>query len=50
MSESLEISGLDFVKDGIGCSALKEGKPVAGQANGKAVRIIRRGERFVSPR
>jgi NADPH-dependent 2,4-dienoyl-CoA reductase/sulfur reductase-like enzyme/nitrite reductase/ring-hydroxylating ferredoxin subunit len=46
MSESLEISGPDFLNDGIACSALEEGKPVAGQANGEGVLIIRRGEVF----
>ena len=46
MSESVEIRGPDFVKDGLACSALEEGKPVAGQANGEAVLVIRRGEVF----
>jgi len=46
MSESLEPSGPDFLKDGIACSALDEGKPVAGQVNGEAVLMIRTGEMF----
>ena len=42
----MEISGPDFTHDGIACSELREGRPVAGQANGEAVLIIRRGEAF----
>lgn len=46
MSEPVKISGPDFGKAGIACSALEEGKPVAGQAHGEAVLLIRRGEVF----
>ncbi|MBL0311600.1 MAG: FAD-dependent oxidoreductase [Holophagaceae bacterium] len=46
MSEPIELSGPDFEKDGIPTSALEEGKPVAGQAHGEAVLVVRRGEVF----
>jgi len=46
MGEPIGIGGPDFAQDGIACSALEEGKPVAGQANGEAVLIVRRGEGF----
>jgi len=44
MSEPLEIKGPDFAQEGIAWSALEEGIPVAGQVNGTAVLIVRRGE------
>lgn len=44
MSEHADTSGLDFAKDGIAFSELEDGKPIAGQANGDALLIIRRGE------
>ncbi len=46
MGEAIEVGGPDFAIDGIACSALEEGKPVAGQANGEPVLIVRRGEAF----
>ena len=46
MSDPINISGPDFAKEGIECSALEEGKPVAGHVNGEAVLIVRRGAGF----
>jgi 3-phenylpropionate/trans-cinnamate dioxygenase ferredoxin reductase subunit len=43
VSDPVEVSGPDFAKEGIACSALEEGQPVVGQAHGEAVLLVRRG-------
>ncbi|MGZ3455127.1 MAG: FAD-dependent oxidoreductase [Polyangiales bacterium] len=45
MGGQSEVSGPDFAKDGVAWADLPEGRPVAGQAGGEAVVVVRRGER-----
>lgn len=46
MDKPLENPGPDLGRDGVPCADLKEGQPLAGQVDGTAVLVVRRGEAF----